>query len=341
MRYGIFFGVIILLAAGARAEAPGASEDDGLRWGEMVDGLRCALTAKGKSVPEGAELILDFRLKFNREEGDRDVKFLNRYLDARRVKITFQNNTTGDVFERFPEDGVYGIPPDMVKEDIAVMHKPLATLQLRVGLVSPDGHHIPPGNYSVGASYRNDTTPDVKLYKGGDILYDGPWRFWEGTVTSPPVSLRVRRVKAGGRMVKINSALDVRIIMNGIGWSWGEKKPKAVRVKRRPGYIIGKRYEIHVFVNGEDMEYGGHGLATSLEQDGKEIVPLPKLISQRVANGEPIKLRADIELFETSVPAKKPWKPRTGDYRALWKGRIEGKLDEEVQKTLTSLGNAL
>jgi hypothetical protein len=344
MKHAIVLAVSILSAIAAASEdtpKPDAAQP-GVEWGEALDGLRCRLEPEKTELWEGAEFALKFYLQFTRDDANRNVKFVDRYLDTRHVAVTFKNEDTGHIFERTPDDPHHGAPPDVTKEDITPVRRPFAPLATSVGLVSPEGEHIPPGDYTVTFSYRNDgQSEEVTLYKAGDVVYDGPWRFWKGTIVSAPVSLKVKRVSAPEESIKTNSALEARLMLNAIGWAWSDKKPKTIRVKTRPKYVLGKRYWIHVFLDGDEARYGGHGLTNSPWQEPDKAQKLTDRMTRRVRNGEKLKFRADIEIFETSVPAKTPWKPKGGDYRALWKGRIEGELPEEMRKTFTSIGNAL
>lgn len=339
MKHAILFPIIIVSAIAAAAEEPPKPD---VKWGEPLDGLRCRIEPEKAELWEGAEYAFTLHLEFTRHDANTNVKFVDRYLDTQHVTVTFKNKDTGRVFERVPDDPHYGAPPDVVKEDITHVRTLFAPLPTFVGLVSPQGKHVPPGDYTVTVSYINDgQSEEVTLYKAGDEVYEGPWRFWEGRITSAPIDVKVKRIAVPEKSIKINSALEVRLMLNAVGWRWSDDRPKTVRVKPRRGCVIGKRYWVHVFLDGEEVRYGGHGLASSPWQEAGDAQKLTDLMNRRIRNGEKLKFRVDIEIFETSIPAKAPWKPKSGDYRALWKGRIEGELSDEMQKTFTSLGEAL
>ena len=343
MKHAILFSIIVVSAIAAAEEPPKPdAPKPEVQWGGPLDGLRCRIETEKTELWEGAEFAFTLHLEFTRDDANIDVKFVDRYLDTRHVTVTFKNKDTGRVLERITDDPHYGAPPDVVKEDITPVRTPFAPLKTFVGLLSADGKHVPPGDYTVTANYINDgQSEEVTLYKFDDVVYEGPWRFWKGKIASAPIDVKVKRIAVPEKSIKTNSALEVRLMLNAVGWRWSDDKPKTVRVKARRGYVVGKRYWVHVFLDGEEVRYGGHGLAGSPWQEAADAQKLTDLMNQRIRNGEKLKFRADIEIFETSIPAKAPWKPKSGDYRALWKGRIEGELSDEMQKTFTSLGKAL
>jgi hypothetical protein len=199
-------------------------------------------------------------------------------------------------------------------------------------LLSDAGEQIPPGTYAVTAAYENTARPEVEVYTAPDGSvrtrpHRGPGKFWKGGIVSAPALLTVTKAEAREIELKTNSALLVKATKDGIGWTWSGKDPVRVRAKRRPGYVIGRRYSLHVFLDGEDLGGQGGGMGNSAWRDeGQGMTFLPPKVVDRVRAGARLKLRADVEIFETSVPVRHMWAPKSGDYKVLWKGRIEGVL---------------
>jgi len=329
-------GLLALTApAGERASTDKAAAE----WGRAVNGLRCRLTADRAEVPMGSRVVFGLRFRFEADRADAKVGILNRCARAWRATLTLTNTKTGRVFRRAPFD--VGMPPPgpMQRDMVLLRSMPKALLRpdrMAVHLLSEKGEQLPPGEYRVAATYTNIATPEVEVYTGADGSvaarpYKGPWRFWKGTLVSAPITLTVTPVGLKEVELKTNSALAVRRTKeggrDGIAWTWSRKDPIRLCVKRRPGYVVGTRHVLHVFVGGKEVSRGGGGgLRGSAWSDGSSTSYLPPRIVKRVLAGEALKLRAHVVIFETSVPPRHMWAPEAGDYKVLWKGAVVGSL---------------
>lgn|GEM_PF-5957531 len=326
---------------GVASAASSAQEETG-GWGAAHDGLQAALCVQHTRMAEGGAPIFVLRLKFDRGAADKDTRFLCQYLDARHVTMVFTNTATNRKYERIPDDGVRGYPPDPVKEDVSVMGRGVKPVQLPVHLMNDNGEIVPAGTYTVVASYRNEGKPEIiNLYKGGDELYDGPWHFWTGRIESAPLTVTVVDVGGIGKQAKINAEIELNLL-GGIGWLWSAKS-KEVPITFRAGYYIGKRYQMRYFLNGEEALPCGYGLSAKTFDEGDDMGVLPNNVVVRARSGEKLKLQADITIFETSVqpPEDGSWNPMGGAYRELWKGSVEGEIPPHLEKTLQTLDMAL
>jgi len=324
----------VLLALGVAPWAK-AGED---AWGEAVNGLRCRLAAERAEVPGGAEVVFQLHFRFEPAGVDPKISILNRFLERGRVKLTFTDSKTGKAFERLPDDGWSGPPLTPRPEHFALLRgKPLEPRRLNVRLLSPKGEPVPPGAYSVALRYENDGKPEVEFdtTPQGFLIprpYKGPWKFWTGKLAAPAIRLTVLPAEAGEVEVKFHSALDVRVHKEGIGYSWSEKNPQTLRLTRRPGYMIGTRYETHIFLDGKEAMGAdglrpvvGSGMSSSTWLAGGESF-LPPEVAKRVLAGAAPRIRLDVTIFETSVPPGHMWNPQGGDYKVLWTGAVEGTL---------------
>jgi hypothetical protein len=329
--------VLGYLAIGVRPESTAGEE----AWGEAVNGLRCRLAAERAEAPVGAEVVFQLHFRFDPEGVDPKINILNRFLERGRVKLTFADTKTGKKLERLPDDGWSGPPLTPRPEHFVMLRgKPLEPCPLAVRLLSPKGEPIPPGAYSVALAYENDGKPEVEFgtTPQGFLTqrpYKGPWKFWTGKVAAPPIRLTVVPAEAGEVEVRFHSALDIKVHKEGIGYSWSEKDPQTLRVTRRPGYMIGTRYETHIFLNGkEEMSADGlrpllgGGMSSSTWLAGGESFLTPELAKQ-VRAGAALRIRLDVTIFETSVPPGHMWHPKGGDYKVLWTGVVEGSLPAE------------
>jgi len=304
-------------AAEPSATGPGKAES----WGEAVNGLRCRLEAEKAEAPQGAEAIFRLHLQFDPKGVDPQTNVLNRCWDAKRVKVGFTDAGTGKTFERLDNDGAVGLPICSWPEDFPELRgKPLEPVQLLIRLLSPKGEQLPPGTYAVAATYANDGSPEADSYKG-------PWKFWTGKLAAPPITVKITPAEAKETELVIPSALDLTCGENGVGFSWSTKAPRVLRLQVRPGYIVGTRYRRRAFYGDPKGEEAGGGMCSGVPRGGgggKSFLDPARL--KRVVAGDPLTLRADVEVFETSIPAGHMWQPEGGDFKVLWRGQVEGTL---------------
>lgn len=100
------------------------------------------------------------------------------------------------------------------------------------------------------------------------------------------------------------------------------------RLRERAQRLRGLRCRLsarqaNVPLGGREVGEKASGLGSGVWRDGKGMSYLHG-IARNV--GQRLALRADIEIFETSIPPEHMWAPQGGDYRMLWKGSIEGTL---------------
>lgn len=323
---------LVFVGAGAM---PGGGQDQtaahaaDVEFGEAAGGLRLGLTTESADVLIGARLRI--RLVFQRaaDAADKQARLLNCGETARSVRFLFRNRDTGKTYERRPFD--VGLPPAFGPKDIVHLNDaPAAAEKVAIHLLSEKGQQIPQGKYDVRAFYENNANPRVHFVfpPDGSIRqrpYTGPLKFWTGKLVSAPLALTISPAESKLVEIKTNSHLVVRGAPDGVAWAWGEQMPIRLRVKQRPGYTLGAKYDLHVFLDGKEVEYGGGGLGGPWRAgDGESY--LPPRIAERVAAGAHLTLRADVTIFETSMPVQHHWQPEGGDFKALWKGPAQGSL---------------
>lgn len=305
------------------------SQQTSIQFGKSVNGMRFGLTTDSFEVPMGAALNLGLALRFNTMTADKKTRLLNCGDAARSVRFIFKHVETGKSYERRPLD--VGLPPALGPADIVNLDKePVPAKKVLVPLLRRDGQQIPPGRYEVSAIYVNNANPRVEIVvtPNGSIRHEphqGPLEFWTGKLVSAPIKLTVLPAKTKLIDIKTNSHLVVRNTAEGIGWKWGRQMPIRLRVRQRPGYIVGARYDLHVFLDGKEVEFGGGGLG-GLWHNGDGESFLPPRIGRSVAKGAKLTLRADVTIFETSVPVQHLWHPEDGDFKVLRKESVEGTL---------------
>jgi hypothetical protein len=317
------FGIATSLGCAQSADLKPPAE-----WGEPVDGLRCALTCEETTVPMGARLRFVLHLGFDPEGVDPNVGLLNRGPNAWRPTFSFTDVKTGKVFVRSPHDG--GLPRGVDPEDIVRLRNGrLSPESIFIRLLSTEGKQVPAGIYRVAVGYENSARPEVEVYVELDGLvgtrpHKGPLKFWKGKLTSAPIIFEVTEAEAEELELKVNSSLVVKAEGNRLGWTWGTENPTKIKVKRRPGYVVGTRYSRHIFLDGVEIEKGGGGLGSGSLRNASGMSYLPLRISERLKAGQKLTLRVDLEVLETSVPVGHMWRPEAGDCKVLWKGSIEG-----------------
>lgn len=124
-------------------------------------------------------------------------------------------------------------------------------------------------------------------------------------------------------MLQAPSMLTVGVSQDSsqIWWTWDEDSTRPVEVTRRPGYAIGHRYNLRVFIDGTDMGYESRGMGgTGWGGPGRFL--LSPDISAPILSGARMELVLDIEVFESSVQSRHLWMPERGDFKILWKDQI-------------------
>lgn len=321
-------GVPTIRADEAKCAATAAAN---VEFGEAVNGLSLGLAPQSIAVPMGARLRCGLRLRFDADSARAKTRLLNCGDSARSMRFFFKHLDSGKTYERRPFD--VGLPPGLRPADIVRLDEaPIPAEDVVVHLLSQQGQQIPPGKYALTANYANNANPRVEVFVAPDGSvrqqpYEGPLGFWTGKLASAPVALTILPAEAKTVDIKANSHLIVRRTPDGIGWKWGRQMPIELRVKRRPGYTVGARYDLHVFLDGKEVESGGGGLGGPWHGGDGESFLSPK-IQQRVAAGARLTLRADVTIFETSVPVQHLWAPESGAFKVLWKGPVAGSLKE-------------
>jgi len=318
-----------------RPEPVADQQPQGLPWGTPVDGLQARLAVPQTAVPLGSKVDFQLHLRFDPKDVDPKIALLNRGEPAWNAELVFRDTKGDKEFRRRPFD--VGMPPIHGPEHIAALRRrSFSPERLKAHLLSDEGEQIPPSTYAVTVVYRNTAKPELEYWTDKDGLqrsrpHRGPQKFWKGTITTVPITLTVTPAEPEEVELKLNSALKIVRRKDGrrdtIGWTWAQEAPKTVTVKRRPGYVIGQRYMLHVFLDGEKFgEPRGPGMANHTWHDGGGMSFLTREIVERVLAGASLKLRADVEVFETSVPTRHMWSPEAGDFKTLWRGSVEGEL---------------
>jgi beta-lactamase regulating signal transducer with metallopeptidase domain len=147
-----------------------------------------------------------------------------------------------------------------------------------------------------------------------------------GDAKSAAVEPKEIEIKTNGGLVVVyeTNKNDAGKVIEQIGITWRGKDPITFRAKTHPGYIIGRSYTEHLFLDGKEVPFGGGGMGGAWEDEGRGVSYLPPELAARVLAGAKMRVTADVEVFETSEPTGHMWQPTAGDYKVLWKGQVEG-----------------
>lgn len=294
-------------------------------WSPAVGGLRCRLVAERNRVPMGAGAVFDLHFRVDPHDLEPGVDALNRFLHPRCVTLIFTDREVGETAARRPDGGVPELPLHPRPEDFTALRSQGGGPQrLRVRLLTSAGQQLAPGRYTVVATYVNNG-------RNGRDACKGPGKLWAGTLQTPPIPFTVLHAEPEEIEVRFHSALALRRVGDQIGYAWSEESPRRLRLVRRPGFLLGTRYETHVFVDGKEIAEGGGGLGGGTRLGGGESF-LDKGSAKYLAEGKTVRIRKDVRIFETSVPAGHMWHPEGGDCRVLWKGSVEGTLTAPIKE---------
>ena len=297
-------------------------------------------------LPMGAIGIYKLLFRFNPQDVDPQINLLSRDFHTRSTLLTFTDTKTGAVFERGHDDGIEHYPKS----------NPLDAGELRGGAVKPErlvvqlltykGEQVPPGTYSVVATYVSKGKPESTKFRddGTAIAYPWAWQFWGGTIKSPPVTVTVTPVKVEEKEHRIPSALVFECNSFGLHGRYREGATQAARFAVRPGYTVGTRRQDradlgpakNIRVLGESESNGLPGervderCAVGLGHESKELL-------KPILAGERLDLRLGITIFETPIPPCHYWMLVRNFSNVLWEGTIAGTV-AEAERGLADAG---
>jgi hypothetical protein len=295
------------------------------------NGLRATLSAESTTVHMGACIEFHLELAFDSLTADANTRILNRYQRAWKCDFSFVNEKTGDVFTRIPYDiGMLVVPEP---GDLVYLHNDsLFVEKMIVYLLSDEGNQIPPGSYQVRARYENDDGDDIEAYVDPDSKqyqqrpYPGPWSIWKGQIESAPLRLEVLPAGPAGVEMLVPSAivLNKTQSLEQVGWAWSDQSPDTILIEKRPGYALGRRWNLQVQLNGEEMDYNPRGEG-GMPWSTYGMHYFPRDISLRIRSGEELCLAVDLAVFESSVQSRHSWMPERGDFKILWSRKLDQK----------------
>ena len=309
-------------------------------WGAPEDGLQARFAVSQTEMPVGSRVDVQLYLRFDPKGVDEKLNLLNRGKSAWEMELVFKDTRSNNVFRRRPFD--IGMPRGFGPDIVELRGAPLMPHRLTIYLLNDAGEQIPPGVYTVTAVYQSTAEAEVEFWRDehgtrGTRPYSGPLKFWKGTITSAPITLTVLPAEPEEIELKISSALVISLGKDGdrntIGWTWSQDAPITAKAKRRPGYVIGRRYVLHALLDGRDIGRVASGLGGAPNgaanvYSGTGFLQ-PETVERALA-GTSLKLRADVEVFETSVPSRHAWMPEAGDLKILWQGSVAGTLSREL-----------
>ncbi len=116
-----------------------------------------------------------------------------------------------------------------------------------------------------------------------------------------------------------------------IGITWSSKEPIKIRYKQRPGYVVGRSYTYHWFLDGKEFSSGRGGIdGGAWENEGESHLFVSPEMAACILAGTKLKVVADVEVFLTNVPNGHMWQPQNGDYHVLWTGQVVGQYPVEA-----------
>jgi len=294
-----------------------------LVWGRTGNGLACGLGAPADTVRQGDHVLLHLGLRFDPESAERMVGILDE--TSEQFRFTFTNRETGEIYRRDPFHS-QGLPYIAGPDDFVFLRDhPLGLRALSVPLLTPEGEQLPAGEYSIVARYENDGSGQPVVGSGpcDREPYDGPLTSWTGEIQSESIMLAVRRADPVQQEVRLNSSFALREHEHRICWGMTSENPLRVNVVRRPGSYMAKEDSTWVAVGDGDFRLVSRGLGGSTWNSGGWFCGLQPDESRQALAGAPVAIRTQVTLFETTNPPGHFWNPHEGDYRVLWRGRIE------------------
>ncbi|RPH64748.1 MAG: hypothetical protein EHM89_00930 [Acidobacteria bacterium] len=305
----------------------------------QVDGISAMVSADRATVEMGALVKFQVELAFDSSMAKPKTRILNRY--SGRCQLTFVDEETGRSFERQPYDT--GMLGTQWADDLVLLtnDKRVVLDTLAVHFLSEEGEQLPSGTYSVRALYVNDGGEKMEV-KVDPVTgntrrqpYNGPWEFWSGRVESAPYAIKVLPAAPAVVDVVIPTALAVdtttiKAIPTPEGWivprpmqiAWrcSPDSTQVIRVMKRPGFALGRRWKLESLVGGKTISDFPHGVGSGFLDLGDSFLH-PDVSSQLLAATDS-ELVLHLEIFETSNQPKHLWMPEQGDFKVLWSGQV-------------------
>ena len=236
--------------------------------------------------------------------------YLDRHSDSARTVIHFKNTKTGKEWERME----YQYGPSIFPRASDRAHfadEPVRPVKTRISLFDYKGKMVPPGDYSVWATYRQSFTTGTK-----ERL---PWtrQAWSGTIHSGKLRLKVVQAKPVTKEVSVIAEIAADRSEGVLALHDGGARRKAIALERTPGLYLITHRALTVFHKGEQVARSysyrtGAGSGTSYLSG----------LSQHCINRHELKLVVDIKIWESSRFGK-GHTHRGPDQPVLWEKKLE------------------
>lgn len=304
-------GLLALLACGCASCPPG--KDCSIP--RTLAGLSVRAEIDTPEVELGAEVKIRLLLEFDPAEAPASTELLNRYVRARKVKVTFRDPASGVSYQRDVVDESLGMPVWPGEEDLhSLRSAKLSPETVSVRLLSREGEQVPPGKYEVTVTYQNEGATEVTPNPAKEYAD----RLWTGRIISPAVPLRVVPAATALVPVEIPPGIEVKLSGDnprGIVARWRQDDFETVRVTVHPGYILGMEARICLSTGGKERECL-RTLGESLTWSDDAMIWLTDEELALPDSERPI-VKMHLRIFETSEPPRHLWMPRIGDFRVL------------------------
>lgn len=273
-------------------------------------GITASVTVSEHELPMGARVELQVGLRFVPSASDTTALRLHHDWDRWRFVFTGVDNAAQYIRDPYDVGMPFLAEPDNwvslgAEREIAF---PLAPV---IYLVSPLGEQIPPGEYDLRAIYSNDAPGDDARPQ----TEDPGW--WSGEVASKPVRVTIVPAEAREVVVQVPSTLVVERRGEQISCGW-DVEDRSVAIWNRPGYAMGKRYQVTAYLDHEKTNYQARR-TLGIGRRGAHRLMLPPDLSARAFTGEALEIVVTLELFESSVQPQHLWNPEYGDCKVLWR----------------------
>jgi hypothetical protein len=266
-------------------------------------------------VQVGEEVEIRLLFEFDPAEAPASTEFLNRYVRARKLQVTFRDPESGVFHQRGVVDESLGMPVWPREEDLDVLRDAnLSPEKVIVRLLSREGEQVPPGDYEVSVTYQNEGATEVTP-NPAEKYAD---RLWTGRIISPAVPLRVVPASPALVPVKIPPGIEVELSSDnprGIVARWLQEDFETIQVTVQPGYILGMEARICLSTGGRERECL-RTLGGSLAWSDDAMIWLTEKELALPGTDPPV-VKVHLRIFETSEPPRHLWMPRIGDFRVL------------------------
>ncbi len=287
-------------------------------WGEPLHGVSLLVTTDSDTVRVGDAMRFEIFLRFNPFDADGRVKFLDEAEE--HVSLHLASLDGPRDYVRAPyRVGMPAFPPP---DPVALVYGDVGSRAERFYLLSDDGEQVPPGDYLVHVSYRNEgwERRGKRARRMGEPDSDplGSGVRWSGTVDSGSFALHVEAGNADTSHWELPTRISITSDSAGLPtFLWDETSFEPVVVVSRPGYHVSCGTTITEYIDDEPVESRPRRSGGLPKRGGVAARFSGPKFREALSEGRQLRVELEVAVFETSEPPQHMWMPERGDYRVL------------------------